>query len=414
MRKITFSITILLVLISLAFSQELVKKNGYYEANIQQTFDVKPDGKLVIENINADIEIYTWEKNQVEIKEFAKFDVYTEEEANERIKHWKKQYSQTGNTIKISGSGHFDCENCKFVIKVPTRFNIDTKTRGGDVLINGLAGNVNASTSGGDMEMYEISGTVTARTSGGDLEFYNIKGQLDAKTSGGDIEMGNILGDAIIVTSGGDIELENATQKVLLKTSGGDITVKDLAGPTEMTTSGGDIKVYDFTGPTLDFKTSGGDIEMYNIKGVLVASTSGGDIEGKTFLSPVQVKSSGGDIELVDVQAALKANTSGGDIDIKMNIKDYSIPHEIELETSGGDISLAIPADLPATIDAQIRLRDNNRSWDRNDIYSDFPLTKSMDKDGSYVIIKSQGEINGGGDLIKLRTSAGDIHIVKN
>ena len=411
---------LMLIFISLSMialssqAQELVEKNGGYGSELTKDFSVSPGGKLVIKNVTADVSVNTWEKNTVSVTEHVMFHVYTREEAEERIARWQQRYQQEGNTITIRGNSDFECDNCKLDIKVPVKFNLEIGIANGDIEISGLEGNVMATTSGGDIDMGNITGKLEIRTSGGDLDFDKISGTLNAVTSGGDVSLRNIFAESDIVTSGGDIDLVNGTQRMSLRTSGGDIDIKNVSGILNMTTSGGDIEVMDYTGPKLNFSTSGGDIEMANIKGEVNANTSGGDIEARTFESRTVVQTSGGDIDLKDVRSALAAKTVGGDISADMQITDFSAPHDVTLETNGGNITLFIPAKLPATIDAELRLNDHDRQWQRYDIYSDFPLTKTMPNGNGNQILKCTGDINGGGDPIVLRTQGGNIYIKKH
>ena len=127
-------------------------------------------------------------------------------------------------------------------------------------------------------------------------------------------------------------------------------------------------------------------------------------------MNGIEVKTSGGDIELKDIQGFIEAATSGGDVEAEMTLKDFSKDHHVELKSSGGDLTLWIPEKLPATIRAEIKL--SRSSWGSKDynIYSDFPLQKEKEN-GDY--IRCQGKINGGGDLINLQTSNGNIRINK-
>ena len=99
-----------------------------------------------------------------------------------------------------------------------------------------------------------------------------------------------------------------------------------------------------------------------------------------------------------------------------MTLTDFSKDHQVELRTAGGELTLILPEKLPATLRAEIEVEDR---WRDYNIYSDFPLTTRTEGSGaekryrrrrrSY--IRSEGEINGGGDLIELYTVNGDIHI---
>ncbi len=404
-------IILLFCVYSMTLAQKITRDGKNFKTIIEKSYNVSPGGTLEIKNVTGDIAVSSWDKNSVQIREELVMDVYTEEEAEQHVARINSGYSQNGNVISIEGPNGSESVKSDFEIRVPKKFNLDIQTRGGDLAIVKLEGNVKATTSGGDIEMMDISGVLELMTSGGDLSFKDISGRLNAVTSGGDIELLNIYCEANVSTSGGDIELLKATQRISLQTSGGDVEAVDVEGDLNIDTSGGDIEVANCSGSKISLQTSGGEIEMQNIKGQISASTSGGDISGEQFYAPVNVRTSGGDIILKNVQAAVMANTSGGDIDTEITLKDFSKPHQVDLQTTGGDIDLTLPAKIPATIKAEIRLDKGGRSFQRYDIYSDFPLIKSKPSEQGERVLISTGDINGGGDQVNLKTNGGNINI---
>jgi DUF4097 and DUF4098 domain-containing protein YvlB len=408
-------LTVVFFILHLPVSQELEGKNGYYNSHIDKVFEVESGGLLDIKDISGDVTVTSWERNQVEVKVTIKINVFTENEAKEILKRFKDNFEKEGNTVRIRGMSERNWIQSRYSITVPRKFNLDIQTRGGDISIGMITGDVTCSTSGGDIDLRTVSGKVKVNTSGGDLNFSEITGAIDANTSGGDVNLKNISdGDCNINTSGGSISLDHAESNVTLKTSGGDITVRSIKGELGLYTSGGDIDVIECSGSRATMKTSGGDISLIDLKCKVEAHTSGGDISGNGFDLPLSVYTSGGDIELSDLNTGITGKTSGGDINVKITLEDFSKPHGVELETSGGDITLIIPEKMPASITAEIYLYDGYGSWERYDIYSEFPLTKTVPDETRKRMIRCTGDINGGGDKIYLKTSSGDIHIQKS
>ncbi|MFQ5769504.1 MAG: DUF4097 domain-containing protein [bacterium] len=402
------------------YSQELKKEGRYYVAEITKNFTVKKGGTLRIYDVRGDVHIDTWDKNEVLVHEYKKMDVYTEEEAKTVLEESKSSYQQRGDVIEIGGEPYSrDWIKSNFVIKVPQVFNVDVETRGGDLSVSQLVGDVELSTSGGEIDLDSIDGNVNARTSGGDIEVTDSRKSVTLKTSGGDLVLRNIGGPLIAKTSGGDITLKSSKDRVELHTSGGDIEISDAGGEVKAHTSGGEIDVTSTQG-SVTVHTSGGDIKLGDIGGSLDASTSGGDIDGRTIQGGAEVSTSGGSIELQDVKGGVQAKTAGGDITVEITLTDFKQDHRVDLRTAGGEISLYIPEKMPATIRAEIEITDR---WEDYNIYSDFPLTSAEESGGEHrersrryrsrKFIRSEGEINGGGDLIELFTTNGDIHIRK-
>ena len=72
----------MIILIGTAFSQSLEKKGNYWIGTIEKSFSVKPDGKLILDEVKGDVVITTWEQNTVKIHEIKKMDIFSESEAN--------------------------------------------------------------------------------------------------------------------------------------------------------------------------------------------------------------------------------------------------------------------------------------------------------------------------------------------
>ncbi len=402
-------------------AQELKKSGRYFVAEIDRSFKVGKTGNLHIFDIRGDVEVSAWEKREVHVMEVKKIDAFTRKEAETVLQKSKSNYRQEGDNIEIGGE-YFSRHgvHSDFKVQVPAGFNIDIQTRGGNVSATGLNGSVEMRTSGGDIELKDMGGVINAKTSGGDISLKNCSNVISVKTSGGDLRLLDIGGELRAKTSGGNISLDRANAGVELYTSGGSIELSHVKGTARAHTSGGDIQVMSVNGD-VEVSTSGGDIEFRDVGGRLDASTSGGDIDGENASGSVTVATSGGSLRLKDIRGGVQGKTSGGDIDVEVTLKDFSKRHAIDLATAGGEITLYLPEKIPARIQAEIRLTDR---WEDYNIYSDFPLKSSEqgEEEGGKKsrwhrarrYVTAEGEINGGGDLIELSTTNGDIRIKKS
>ncbi|MFQ5824275.1 MAG: DUF4097 domain-containing protein [bacterium] len=199
---------------------------------------------------------------------------------------------------------------------------------------------------------------------------------LDIDTAGGSIWVDDLIGDVKLNTSGGSINLGQIEGPVKAETSGGNISLERATGQAYLHTSGGSISVGEVDGE-LDAKTSGGSISVDGVNGDLRARTSGGGLL------------------LQGINGNLEASTSGGSIRAEM-LKQ--IEARAELRTSGGSIILTINPELQADLDA---------STSGGRIVTDVPLTIK----GTFKKTSIRGKLNGGGELITLRTSGGNIEI---
>jgi hypothetical protein len=252
----------------------------------------------------------------------------------------------------------------------------------GDITVKGTSSDkvnvlVNMRGSKDDLEDYEITATQNGNTievrgdtknegwwnfNFDDLEVRYVlevpeKFNLDVSTSGGDVGVNQVSGKIQAETSGGDVVLQRLSGDMLVETSGGDIHATDMEGNFKGTTSGGDIVVNKVSG-NIGVETSGGDIRISGVGGMVHAETSGGDIH----------------IALAGDNKGVVAETSGGDIDV---MTASTIQANLDASTSGGSVVCSLPITLAGEIDE------------------------------SHV----KGTLNGGGELIRVRTSGGDIRI---
>ena len=181
-----------------------------------------------------------------------------------------------------------------------------------------------------------------------------------------------------------------------LHTSGGSIKVGDLTGNVLARTSGGGIRIGQIDG-AVDARTSGGDIRLGSCTGDTKLETSGGGISAQRIVGKADLHTSGGSISVKLVENALLARTSGGGVEaaIAGTLKDAC-----SLSTSGGSIRVAVDNTAAFRLDAATSGGGVRAAG----------LTIRLENGG---LGKSRlvGDVNGGGALLKLRTSGGGIDI---
>ena len=114
-----------IVLAGTAAAQKIVEKNGVYQVKVEKNFTVKPGGNLEMQSISGDVIINSWDKNSVRITEQLRMDVFTRGEAEEILKRAKSRYTNTGNTVSITGFKGKRHLQQNFDIFVPVEFNLN-------------------------------------------------------------------------------------------------------------------------------------------------------------------------------------------------------------------------------------------------------------------------------------------------
>ena len=181
-----------------------------------------------------------------------------------------------------------------------------------------------------------------------------------------------------------------------LHTSGGGITVGDLNGPVHARTSGGGIKLGKI-GAGVDAHTSGGSVTLESATGEVKLGSSGGNIGVGRVDGPASLSTSGGSIKIESVIGSLRANTSGGNI--RAGIAG-PLKNDCVLSTSGGSVKISVDKTAAFQLDAST----SGGSVDAGG------LTITLEK-SNRSRSRLAGSVNGGGPLLKLRSSGGNIDL---
>ncbi len=277
----------------------------------------------------------------------------------------------------------------RFQLSVPPRFNLDVETQGGGITVEApLEGEARLTTAGGDVRTADLAGPVRIETAGGSIILGKMGSRLDARTAGGSIRVDDVTGDAT------------------LETSGGEIVAGQVAGTLRAETAGGDVVIGGATGQVIA-QTAGGQIQIGPAGGSVRAETAGGSIRLQGARGRVVVDTAGGSIDLLQMESAVKASTAAGRILAQFSSTPKTFGSS-QLETSMGDVFVYLPISLSLTIDAAIDAAAGHK------IISDFPLT--IQGEGEEAVptnLRGRGALNGGGEVLKIRTVAGNIEIRK-
>ncbi|HZU23548.1 MAG TPA: DUF4097 family beta strand repeat-containing protein [Terriglobales bacterium] len=262
-------------------------------------------------------------------------------------------------------------------------------------------------TRGGAITVNNLGGRLVAETAGGGINLSGLGGVSDATTMGGDIMVDTATADLRLHTNGGRIRVNSASSRLTADTLGGDLFVGSARGPVTLETNGGSIHV-SRTESDLKAETAGGNIEAGDVGGSAVLETAGGTIRLNSARGAVHAETASGAIHLGRVQGGVRAETANGGITAEFA---GSRLVDSTLETAVGDITVYIPSNLACSVRAAVEMASGHS------IRSDFPEVKvtSPPRDEEYGPREqsASGPINGGGPLLRLRTSMGDIQILR-
>ena len=323
-----------------------------------------------------------------------RFNNSSEQEARRQFDNYKITAYVKGDTAWIVGDWqggrrprHFSGE---FNINVPREIAlVKLETEGGNVETTGIAGRLEAESGGGSLRLDDIGGGVSAETGGGSIEVGTVSGELGLRTGGGSIEVHQANGKVVAETGGGSVDIQSCAQGAVVETGGSSISVRHCNGSVKASTGGGSVDLSDIGGP-VEVDTGGGSIRLTSAKGHVRAETGGGGIE------------------LYGVPSA-RAETGAGGITVKL-VNTGGERHDSDLETGAGDITVYIASDVAINVRATVDMGNGHR------VTSDFPDIRVHSEGGDWgtKTLTAEGKLNGGGPMLKVHTSSGDICIRKS
>ncbi|MGA9967698.1 MAG: hypothetical protein WBQ10_21050 [Terriglobales bacterium] len=312
----------------------------------------------------------------------------SEDKARREFENYKISAYVHGDTAWIVGdwqSGRPHKFSGDFVVNVPREMDeVKIETEGGNVSTSGIAGRVDAQSGGGTIRVDDIGGAINAETGGGSIDVGNVASDVSLHTGGGSIKVNSAKGKIEAESGGGSVSIVSGMQGAVLETGGGSIQVERCAGRVKASTGGGSIDLGDIGGP-VEMETGGGSIRLSSAKG------------------PVRAETGGGSIELNGVPSA-RAETAAGGITAKF-VAANGEHHDSELETSAGDITVYLAPNVNISVRASIEVANGHS------IRSDFPDIRVTTEGGDYgpKTVTAEGSLNGGGPVLKVRTTTGDI-----
>ncbi|GMQ81282.1 MAG: hypothetical protein BMS9Abin05_0713 [Rhodothermia bacterium] len=367
-------------LLSLFAAVLLIPAMSSSAQDFERTFSVSSGGELRLDlETGGSVVITGWNRSEVEVK------VYVRGRDDDEF---ILDIEELSNGVSISTE--FERRNSRadveIEVMVPSVFNVEVETTGGEISVNGVEGKLVGETMGGELELSGLTGTIDFETMGGEilLEDSDVDGRIS--TMGGEITVTNVTGNVKANTMGGEVSYNNVRQR---SKTGRDAEV-------QISTMGGEITV-DRADYGADLKTMGGEIHVGSAK------------------DHVKVSTMGGEISIEEIDGWVEASTMGGDIEVNMVGNPGEGDRHVDLSSMGGDIVLTVPDGLSMEIEAEITVT-GRYDIDEFKVQSDFDLKIEQTAAGERrrrddALIVATGTVGSGKHRITIKTTNGDITI---
>ena len=381
--------SVLALLAPLALAQEthISREGGTWGQEITGSLAAVKNLRIKVDM--GSVKVHGGEQQGINYVVHTHFGNSSEQDARRQFEQYKVTAYVKGDTAWIVGDWqggrhprHFSGE---FSVMVPREMAlVKLETDGGNVEAMGVGGRVEAESGGGSMKLDDIGGGVNAETGGGSIDVGTVGGDLGLHTGGGSIMVRRANGKVVAETGGGGVTIQSGAQGATIETGGGSIEVRQCNGKVKVSTGGGSVDLSDVGGPA-EIETGGGSIKLTSAKGHVHAETGGGGIE------------------LYGVPSA-SAETSAGGIIVKL-VNTGAERSDSDLETGSGDITVYLASDVAINVRASVDMGNGHRITSD---FSDIRIASEGDKWGPKTLT-AEGSLNGGGPMLKVRTSSGDI-----
>jgi DUF4097 and DUF4098 domain-containing protein YvlB len=276
--------------------------------------------------------------------------------------------------------------NAEFVVQVPRELEL-----------------VRVETRSGALNLSSLTATILGTTGGGNVKLDDIGGPVKISSGGGSVEGGNLGADFTLTSGGGDVHINNIAGQARVTVGGGKVYIGTVKGST-ITTGAGGIEVRKCDGD-LRVATDGGNLFFGDVSGSVRADTGGGSVRLASANGRVQVSTGGGSVELYNLAQGAQVETGAGPITVAF-ASNHGVFTDSSLHTAAGDVSVCLPGNMPVTVHASSDMTSGKG------IFSEFPDLRITTTGGDYgpKAMSAEGALNGGGPLLRIRTTIGQIN----
>ena len=149
-----------------------------------------------------------------------------------------------------------------------------------------------------------------------------------------------------------------------------------------------------------DLRSGDGSIQIHNVRGSIRAFTGDGSVEADGVEGSLEARTGDGHIKIRGKLDRLDLNTGDGRIEADLR-PGSKMSTNWKVTTGDGHVTLRLPRELNATLDAQTG---------DGSVTVDLPITV----EGKRRAHGMRGKINGGGEVLMIRTGDGAIRLEKS
>jgi DUF4097 and DUF4098 domain-containing protein YvlB len=199
-------------LFAFALSAHASERRGSLTEEFHQTYALTPDGRIELDNINGDVHISSWDRNEVKV-DAVKYANTKErlDEARIEIDSGKDYVAirtkYRDHELNFNWGSHNNPAGVEYTLTVPRTARLDEiKLINGELDVEGVSGEVHASCINGRLEAHDLAGRARLET---------VNGHLEARfeqLAGNSVELNSVNGSVdLTIPSDSQAEIEAST-----------------------------------------------------------------------------------------------------------------------------------------------------------------------------------------------------------
>jgi len=183
--------------LAVALAAHASDHTGAFTEEFHQTYNIGPNGRVELDNINGAVHISTWDQNEVKV-DAVKYAYSKDRLAEAHIEiNSGKDYLSIRTTyrdhdLSFNWGSRNNPAGVEYTLTVPRNVRLDEiKLINGSLDVSEVTGEVRASCINGKLQAHNLSGRADLSTINGRLEarFDQLSGSLDLKSVNGSVEL---------------------------------------------------------------------------------------------------------------------------------------------------------------------------------------------------------------------------------
>lgn len=206
-----------------------------HEERFEKTESIDRDGKVEVRNLSGDVEVKTWDKNEVKIEALKVSRASSMEKAKENAQKVSIEVKREDGILKIESiyprpSVKGLNVSIDYNVMIPSEASIEARSMSGDVTMENVGGKAAAETKSGNVKITGARNGAKGETMSGDVTVANIENGLYCRTASGDVEAKNVTGSAELKCVSGNVTAENIRGDVEAETVSGSVKMLGISG----------------------------------------------------------------------------------------------------------------------------------------------------------------------------------------